>query len=103
MSLSPFLTNLLAIAIYLAIGALVSYLFYFIKRKDLFGGFIGGLVVGLIGALIGAYLLNDITVTVFDFLLNIAGSANAIAGIFGAYIALYIMNRLNHDRERKKY
>lgn len=101
--MSSFLTNLLAIGIYLLIGALGSYLFYYVKRRDLFGGFIGGLVVGLIGAIIGAILLNNVTVVVFEFLLNIAGSANAIAGMFGAYIALYIMNKLNHGRERKKY
>ena len=101
--MSTFLTNLLAIAIYIFIGALGSYIFYYIKRKDLFGGFIGGLVVGLIGAIIGAILLNNVTVVVFEFLLNIAGSANAIAGMFGAYIALFIMNKLNHDRDRKKY
>lgn len=101
--MTNFLTNVLAIIIYLAIGALGSYLFYYLKRRDLFGGYIGGLVIGLIGALIGGYLLNDITVKVFEFLLNIAGSANAIAGMFGAYIALYIMNKLGHDRERKKY
>ena len=101
--MTAFLTNLLAIAIYLTIGALGSYLFYYIKRRDLFGGFIGGLVVGLIGALIGSYILNEATVIVFEFLLNIAGSANAIAGIAGAYIALFVMNKLSHDRERKKY
>jgi uncharacterized membrane protein YeaQ/YmgE (transglycosylase-associated protein family) len=97
-----FLTNILAIIIYIAIGAIIAYLFYYIKRRDLFGGYIGGLVIGLLGALIGGLLLNDITERVFNFLLNV-GSANAIAGFIGAYIALHIMNKLSHDRERKKY
>jgi uncharacterized membrane protein YeaQ/YmgE (transglycosylase-associated protein family) len=35
--------------------------------------------------------------------LSMGIGVNVIAGFIGAYLALYIMNRLNHDRERKKY
>ncbi len=48
-----FFMKLLAIVLYVALGALVSWLFYYLKRRDLLGGYIGGLVVGVIGALIG--------------------------------------------------
>jgi uncharacterized membrane protein YeaQ/YmgE (transglycosylase-associated protein family) len=101
-----FLMKLLAIAIYLALGVLVSWIFYFIKRRDLFGGYIGGLVVGVIGALIGGFILDklflDITIKVLDFLVYDTG-VNIIAGLIGGYIAVYIMNRLGHNKERKKY
>ena len=101
-----FLIKLKAIAIILAIGALVAFIFYSLKKRDLFGGFIGGLVVGVIGALMGAFLLDfifyDIMVKVMEFLSRGAG-VDVIAGFIGAYTALYIMNRLNHDKERKKY
>ena len=101
-----FLMKLLAIAIYLALGAFVSWIFYNIKRRDLFGGYIGGLVVGVIGALIGGFVLDklflDIAIKVLNFLVYETG-VNIIAGLIGGYIAVYIMNRLGHNKERKKY
>ncbi|HOW82802.1 MAG TPA: hypothetical protein PK573_09590 [Spirochaetota bacterium] len=104
--LRSFLLMIKAIAIYLALGALVAAIFYHIKRRDLFAGYIGGLVVGVIGALIGGFILDkifyDITVKILEFMSRGAG-VNMIAGFLGAYAALYIMNRLNHNKERKKY
>lgn len=104
--LRSFLMVLKAILIYLAIGAAVAFIFYNLKKKDLFGGYIGGLVVGVIGALIGGMILDnifyDIIVIILDFLSRGAG-VNIIAGFIGAYAALYVMNRLNHNRSRKKY
>ncbi len=104
--LRTFINVVKAAVIYLSLGALVSYVFYSLKRRDLFGGFIGGAVVGVIGALIGGFVLDyifyDIIAWVLEFLSRGAG-VNIIAGFIGAYIALFIMNKLNHDRERKKY
>lgn len=104
--LRSFLIVVKAIVIYISLGALVAFFFYNIKKRDLFGGYIGGLVVGVIGALIGGLVLDrlfyDIFVVVLDFLSRGAG-VNIIAGFIGAFFALYIMNRLNHNRERKKY
>lgn len=101
-----FLITLKAIGIILALGVFVSFIFYTLKKRDLFGGFIGGMIIGVIGALIGCfildYLFNDIAVKIMVFLSRDAG-LNVIAGFIGAYIALFIMNKLNHDRERKKY
>jgi uncharacterized membrane protein YeaQ/YmgE (transglycosylase-associated protein family) len=101
-----FLNVLKAIAICLALGALVSLIYFNLRRKDLFGGFIGGLVVGTIGAIIGVYLLDflfyNVVTKILEFL-SMGIGVNVIAGFIGAYAALYIMNRLNHDRERKKY
>ena len=103
---TSFFMKILAIIIYLGLGAIVSWIFYYFKRRDLFGGFIGGLVVGVIGALIGEFILDrlllDIAIRVLRFLAIDAG-VNIIAGLIGAYAAVYIMNRLNHDKERKKY
>lgn len=95
-----------AIAIFLGLGAIVSFIYYNLRKRDLFGGYIGGLVVGFIGAIIGGYLLDylfyNISVTVLEFLSRGIG-VDVIAGFIGAYAAVYIMNRLNHNRERKKY
>ena len=104
--LRSFLMVLKAIIIYLGIGACVAFIFYNLKKRDLFGGYIGGLVVGVIGALIGGLILDaifyDIIVIILDFLSRGSG-VNIIAEFIGAYTALYVMNRLNHDRSRKKY
>lgn len=101
-----FLMKLLAIALYLGLGAIVAWIYYYLKRRDLLGGYIGGLVVGVIGALIGGFILDrlllNITIKILSFLVYTTG-VNIIAGFIGGYIALYIMNRLNHNKERKKY
>jgi uncharacterized membrane protein YeaQ/YmgE (transglycosylase-associated protein family) len=101
-----FLNVLKAVAIFLALGALVSFIFYSLQRRDLFGGYIGGLVVGFIGAIIGGYLLDylfyNISVILLEFLSRGIG-VNVIAGFIGAYVALCVMNKLNHNKERKKY
>jgi len=104
--LRSFFIVLKNILIYLSIGAAVAFTFYNLKKRELFGGYVGGLVVGVIGALIGGYILDylfyDIIVRALYFLCEGAG-VNIVAGFIGAYAALYIMNRLNHDRSRKKY
>ncbi len=101
-----FLRVVKAVVLYVGLGAIVAFIFYNLKKRDLFGGYIGGLVVGVIGALIGGLVLDtlfyDKIVTLLEFLSRGAG-INLIAGFIGAYIALYIMNKLNHNRERKKY
>jgi uncharacterized membrane protein YeaQ/YmgE (transglycosylase-associated protein family) len=101
-----FFMKILAVAIYLLLGVLVAWIFYFIKKRDLFGGYIGGLIVGVIGALIGGFILDklflDISIKILNFLVYETG-VNIIAGLIGGYVAVYIMNRLGHNKERKKY
>ncbi|MDY6933726.1 MAG: hypothetical protein SVZ03_05805 [Spirochaetota bacterium] len=103
---SGFITKLLSIAIYLGLGAIVAWIFYYAKRRDLFGGYIGGMVIGVIGALIGGFILDklllDVSIRIMQFLVYETG-VNVIAGFIGGYLAVYIMNRLTHDRERKRY
>lgn len=105
-TLRNILISVKAIAIFIALGAIASFIFYHLKKKDLLGGYIGGLVVGIIGALIGEFVLHqflyNITVKILDFLSTGIG-VNVIAGFLGAYGALYVMNKLNHNKERKKY
>jgi uncharacterized membrane protein YeaQ/YmgE (transglycosylase-associated protein family) len=100
------LMKILAVAIYLLLGAFVSWIYYFLKKRDLFAGYIGGLVVGVIGALIGGFILDklflDISIKILNFLVYETG-VNIIAGLIGGYLAVYIMNRLGHNKERKKY
>ena len=97
-----FLRIIIDILIYIVIGGVMASGFYHLKRKDLFGGYIGGLVVGFIGAIIGGISLSP----VFKFILYYLSkdnSVNILSGLVGSFVFLFIMNRLNHNRERKKY
>lgn len=101
-----FLFRLLVITVILGLGALASWIFYHVKKKDLFGGFIGGMVIGVIGALIGAFVLDRFLLEpvkrVLQFLVYDM-DVNAIAAFIGAFAAVYVMNKLNHDKDRRKY
>ena len=55
-----FLRVVKAIVLYVGLGALVAFIFYNLRKRDLFGGYIGGLVVGVIGALIGGLVLDSL-------------------------------------------
>jgi uncharacterized membrane protein YeaQ/YmgE (transglycosylase-associated protein family) len=97
-----FLMRIVAFLVLIGIGAGVSWFFYHFKNRDLLGGFIGGLVVGVIGALVGAFLLYLPLEWIIDFL-QVRLGINTIAGFIGAFVAVYVMNRLNHNKERKKF
>ena len=100
------LKNLLVLVIILGVGALVSWIFFHIKKRDLFGGFIGGMVVGVLGALIGAFILDKLLLQPVLYILkflSIDAGVNIIAAFIGGYLALFIMNKLNHDKKRSKY
>jgi len=100
--MNEFLRVLASIGIILVIGASISALFYHIKRRELFAGFIGGLVVAVIGAMIGTYVLNTPIIKIWEIFSNL-GTVNVFAALIGAYIAVFIMNKLTHNKERKKY
>ena len=97
-----FLRIVIDLLIYIIIGAVMASYFYHWKRKDLFGGYIGGLVVGFIGAIVGGLSLSSLFKFIL-FYLSKDNSVNILSGLVGAFVILYTMNRLNHNRERKKY
>ncbi len=92
------------IIVYVAIGGLLSWFFYFLRKKDLLGGFIGGLIVGFLGAVLGGLALSLAVEWLIAILQKGAGSnVNIIASLIGGYVALYIFNKINHDRTRKDF
>jgi len=101
-----FLSVLLIIAIYLLIAAVVTSIFYHLKRRSLFAGYIGGFVIAIIGVVIGEYVLARFFMepakVVLSFLVEGTG-VNIITGFLGAYGAVYLMNKLNNNKERTKY
>jgi uncharacterized membrane protein YeaQ/YmgE (transglycosylase-associated protein family) len=105
--LKSFLLFILKLVVILGIGALLSWIYYSLRKRDLFGGFIGGMVVAVIGAIIGNALGTQVLMPyiekVIKFLVYNPSNVDVISSIFGAWGAVYIMNRLNHDKTRKKY
>jgi len=101
-----FLTVLLRIITYLLLAASVASIFYHFKRRKLFGGYIGGFIIAIIGVVIGEYILGylatEYVVKFFHFLID-KTRVNIITGFLGAYGAVYLMNKLNNNKERTKY
>ena len=101
-----FLTILVKIALYLLIAAGVTSIFYHLKRKQLFAGYIGGFVVAIVGVVIGEFVLGKLLLEpvkiVLEFLTDVAG-VNTITGFLGAFAAVYLIVKLNHGKERTKY
>lgn len=99
------LTNLIPFAIILGIGIVVSWIFYYIRKRDIFGGFVGGTVIAILGALLGIYtdkFILDYVIKILQYLVY-QFNVNIIAGFIGAYIAVYITNKLNHDKKRDRF
>ena len=97
---------LIVVTIYLIIAAGVASVFYHLKRRKLFGGYIGGFIVAIIGVVIVEFVIGQLfmesTEKILNFLVRGTG-VNIITGFLGAYGAVYLMNKLNHDKERTKY
>ncbi|MDH5718190.1 MAG: hypothetical protein OEZ22_11225 [Spirochaetia bacterium] len=95
---------LLDIFVYVVIAGFLSWLYYYWRKKDLLGGFIGGIVVGLAGSILGALLFHKPLEVVIDFLQKGIGSnVDILAAFIGGYTALFIFNKINHDRTRQDY
>jgi len=101
-----FLLLLVPYAVTLIIGGIISWVFYYLKKRDIFGGYIGGVVIAFLGALLGGFgldfLVEPIRI-VLEVLVYNQMKVNFIGGFLGAFLALYIMCKLNHDKVRKKF
>lgn len=93
------------ILVYIILGAGLSWLFYYSKRKDLLGGYTGGVIVGILGAVLGVFLIKEPIRWILDFLQSglYISNVDVLAGVMGGYAALFIFNKINHDRTRKDY
>ena len=102
---------LLDFFIYALAGMAASYFYFVYKRRDLLGGFWGGAVIGTVGAVIISWLtgIEGWFMTVLTFLMKPTIElwnhsffrVNLIAAVIGSFIFVYIMNRINHDKERR--
>jgi len=100
-------TSIVDIIFFLGAKALVAWYYYYYLKKDLLGKFWGTMLVSSIGALIVFALLQNLIREVIMWLMSPKiGSAqlsnvNLIAIFLGGFIALYLMNRINHNKERR--
>lgn len=100
-----FAKYLIDFLVYTALAAVISWFFYYLRRFDLFGGFIGGAIVALIGAILGAFLLQGILKALVDALQNglYISNVNLLAAILGGSVAVMLLSRINNGRRRKDY
>jgi len=100
-------TILVDILFFGGISALFAWYFFVYLRKDLLGGFWGAVFVAGIGALILFATFQTIIREVIMWLMSPRigtvqlSNVNLIAISIGAYLALYIMNQINHNKERR--
>jgi len=104
-----FLEKLLALVVYAASGFAASYYFFVFKRKDLLGGFWGGAVIGLVGAVIISWVTSQdawFTRLVYWLMIPKFGDTfqipvNLIASFLGGVLFVAILNRINHNKDRR--
>lgn len=90
--------------VYIILGAVISWFFFYLRRFDLFGGFLGGAVVALIGSILGAFLLQKPLNIIIDALQGGLGSnVNIIAAVIGGVVSVMLLSRINQGRRRKEY
>jgi uncharacterized membrane protein len=100
-----FAKYLIDFLVYIVLGALISWYFFYLRRDDLFGGYLGGAVVALIGAILGAFLLQK----PFNFIIDAlqdglhVSNVNIIAALFGGLVSVLLLTKINGGRKRKDY
>lgn len=90
-------------------GLAAAYYFFHYRRKDLPGGFWGAAVVAIVGAVLVSMLtgieywftrlVSWLMQPRLDDMLLVR--VNIIAAVLGAFLFVYILNRINQDRGRR--
>jgi len=95
--------------IYILAGISASMFYYYKKRRDLLFGFWGGVVIGTIGAIMISMIaaLDGWFIEFVTWLMkpkfgnDLIFRVNLIAAVIGSFVFVYILNRINHDKERR--
>ena len=89
-------------------GGLASWYYYHRKRKELLGGFWGGAAVGVLGAIIITFVSHTWFIELLNWMMHpkkifggIQLRVNLLTAGAGAFLFVYIMNRINHDKVRR--
>lgn len=101
------LTILVDIIFIVGISTLVSWYFYFYKKKDILGGFIGAIVIAGLGSLLILATLQTLVREIIMWLMSPKlgtiqlSNVNLIVVFAGAFLSLYILTRLNFNKQRQ--
>lgn len=89
------------VLIYIILSSFISWIFYFVYKKELLGGFIGGFIVAIAGSILGS-LFGPYIKVITLFLLNgmYISHVNVIAALISGYLAVFVFNKINHDKQR---
>ena len=95
--------------VYAVIAGSVAWYYYYYLKRSLIGGFWIGMIIGIGGAVIVTYIstIYDWFTTLIIFLMipKIGGDfyfrVNIIAAIIGAFLFVYILNLINHNKSRE--
>jgi len=101
--------TLLDLLIYILAGISASVYYYYRRKRDLLFGFWGGVVIGTIGAIMISMVaaLEGWFIEVVTWLMkpkfgnDLIFRVNLIAAAIGSFVFVYILNRINHDKERR--
>jgi hypothetical protein len=88
-------------AVLLAIGSGISWYFYHYKKRELFGRFLGGMIVALLGAIVFDLIFTLPFMKPIFKLLTESTYVHIPGAFLGAYLAVFILNKINHDQERR--
>lgn len=94
---------------YVLTGLVAAWFYYHYMRRDLLGGFWGAVVIGVIGAVMVHSVLslfNNWFARLLNWLMKpeLGGfhvRVNMLAAMAGAFLFVFILNRINHDKERR--
>lgn len=104
-----FFALILDLLVYGLVGAASAWFYYHYRRRDLLGGFWGALVIGAVGAVLITWMsnFNNWFINLVYWLMvpkwedKLLFRVNLIAAVIGAFLFVYILNRINHNKERR--
>ena len=105
-----FLLILRDLFVYGLCGLAGAYYYYSRLNRDLLGGFWGATLIGTIGAVLIHVIANiqNWFPVVVNFLMlpkwenTPLARVNIIAALIGSFLFVYVLNRINHDKERRR-
>lgn len=94
---------------YILTGLAAAWFYYHYQRRELLGGFWGAVVIGVVGAVLlhsVLSLFNNWFARLLNWLMKpeLGGfhvRVNMLAAMAGAFLFVFILNRINHNKERR--
>lgn len=89
------------------ISTMVAWYFYFYLKREIIGGFIGAIVISGLGAILVLATLQTFIRDIIMWLMSPKlgtiqlSNVNLIVIFLGAYLALFLLIKLNYNKKRK--